>query len=76
MNPAKRQQIFELGTVASEMLTEIVHARPRTWMGDVEALYELLVSHGPERVFAAIQEAYAHGLFGSDYVGDILRRRA
>lgn len=72
----KRQQIFELGPVAVEMLTEIIHARPRTWKGDVEALYELLRSHGPKRVLAAIEEAYLHGLFAAEHVRNLLREGA
>ncbi len=72
----KRQQIFELGPVAVEMLTEIIHARPRTWKGDVEMLHELLASHGPKRVLAAIEEAYLHRIYAAEHVSNLLREGA
>lgn len=72
----KRQQLFELGPAAVELLTEVIHARPRTWKGDVESLYEALQAHGPGRLLQAIEEAYAHRLFGAEYVTDLLRKRA
>jgi hypothetical protein len=49
-------------------LTEIVHRRPRTWKGDVEALYALLEHHGEERLIQAVQAAELRGLFGAEYV--------
>jgi len=72
----KRQQIFELGQPAVDFLTEIVHARPRTWKADVEKLHELLVSEGPPKLLEALQEALARRLFGAEYVTDLIRRIA
>ena len=72
----KRQQIFELGPVAVEMLTEIIHERPRAWKGDVEVLYELIGSHGPKRVLAAIEEAYLDHIFTAEHIRTLLREGA
>jgi len=69
----KRQQLFELGQPAMDLLTEIVHARPRTWKGDVEKLHDLLVAKGPQILLAAIGEALARRLFGAEYVADLIR---
>jgi transposase len=72
----KRQQIFELGQPAMDLLTEIVHARPRTWKGDVEKLHELLVARGPQPMLVAIREAMVRRLFGAEYVADLIREIA
>lgn len=72
----KRQQLFELGQSAVDFLTEIVHARPRTWKGDVEKLHELLIARGPQPLLAAIQDASARRLFGAEYVADLIRETA
>lgn len=72
----KRQQLFELGQPAVDLLTEVIHARPQTWKGDVETLYELLLMHGPTPLLGAIREAYARGLFGAEHVRDFLREGA
>jgi hypothetical protein len=72
----KRQQLFELGQSAVDFLTEIVHARPRTWKGDVEKLHELLITRGPQPLLAAIQDASARRLFGAEYVADLIRETA
>ena len=49
-------------------LTEVVHQRPRTWKGDVEALYGMLDRHGEERLIQAVQAAQLRSLFGAEYV--------
>jgi len=72
----KRQQLFELGQVVVDFLTEVVHARPRTWKGDVEKLHDLLTSKGSGPLIAAIQEALARRLFGAEYVADLIRETA
>lgn len=64
----QRQRLLELGTAVVHFLTEIVHRRPRTWKGDVEALYALLEHHGEERLIQAVQAAALRGLFGAEYV--------
>jgi hypothetical protein len=69
----KRQQILELGRPALDFLTEVIHARPRTWRGDVEKLHELLTAQGPQKVLIAIQDALSRHLFGAEYVVDFIR---
>lgn len=72
----KRQQILELGRPALDFLTEVIHARPRTWRGDVEKLHDLLTAQGPQKVLTAIQEALSRRLFGAEYVVDFAREIA
>lgn len=73
----KRQQLFELGPDAFELLTEIVHARPRgAWKFDVEKLYELLLHHGAPRLLLAMREALRGRLFGADHVARLLKEIA
>lgn len=69
----KRQQILELGRPALDFLTEVIHARPRTWRGDVEKLHELITDQGPQKVLIAIQDALSRRLFGAEYVVDFIR---
>lgn len=64
----QRQRLLELGVHVVHFLTEIVHRRPRTWKGDVEALYHLLERCGEERLVQAVQAAELRGLFGAEYV--------
>lgn len=64
----QRQRLLELGPVVVHFLTEIVHRRPRTWKGDVEALYELLDRCGEEPLIQAVQAAQLRSLFGAEYV--------
>ena len=55
----QRQEILELGPPAEALLTEWVH-RPRYhWPSQVVALHGLLITHGPERVLRAIEQALA-----------------
>ncbi len=72
----KRQQLFELGPDAVDFLTEIVHARPRTWKPDVEKLYDLLVQFGASRLLLAIRDAARRRLFGAEYVVQLLKEPA
>jgi transposase len=65
---AKREQILEIGAVAEDYLTEIVHRRPRTWKGDVDALHELLVARGPQALEQAMATAFHRRLLGAEYV--------
>ncbi len=71
----KRQRLLEVGPAAEEFLTNLVHAHPRTWPGDVKALFELWLEHGPERMAEAFQEALSHGWFASEPVEHWLKRR-
>lgn len=72
----KRQQIFELGADAVDFLTEVVHARARTWKGDVEKLYDLLLQCGAPRLLAAMRSATQRHLFGAEYVAQLLKESA
>jgi hypothetical protein len=73
---SKRQQILELGGAAEVFLTEIVHRRPRTWKGEVEHLYALLVEAGPTALLAAMARAAARRLFGAEHVAEIVEEAA
>ncbi|MGI0130472.1 MAG: IS21 family transposase [Thermoplasmata archaeon] len=64
----KRQRLFEVGPVAEEFLTELVHARPNTWAVDVHRLFELLLEHGPERMAEAFQHALDRGWHGAELI--------
>jgi transposase len=64
---AKRQQLLELGGKVEQFLTEIVHRRPRTWKGDVEALHALLLQVGADRLLEVIEACASKRLFGSEY---------
>jgi hypothetical protein len=72
----KRQQILELGPSAEAFLTEVVHARPWGWKGDVETLYGLLGTHGGVRLLGAMREALSRHLYGAEYVSDLLKETA
>jgi transposase len=67
----QRQRLLELGPVVVSFLTELVHSRPRTWKGDVEALYALLERLGEEAFLTSVQNALLHGLIGAEYVKDL-----
>lgn len=70
----QRQRLLELGPVAEHFLTELIHQRPRTWKGDVEALYELLERVGEKSLLEALQAALLRGLVGAEYVREWARR--
>jgi len=70
----QRQCLLELGPVGEHFLTELIHQRPRTWKGDVEALYELLQRVGDKALLEALQVALLRGLVGAEYVRDLLRQ--
>jgi hypothetical protein len=67
----QRQRLLELGPIAVNFITELVHVRPRTWKGDVEALYELLGRLGEEEFLHCLQNALLRGLIGAEYVTDL-----
>jgi len=68
----KRQEILDLGPVAEEFLTEIVHRHRFTWQAEVEQLHEALVGYGPAPLAAMIAEAHRRRLFGARHVLDLL----
>jgi transposase len=72
----QRQRLLELGPIAVNFITELVHARPRTWKGDVEALYELLDRSGEETLVHAMQSALLRGLIGAEYVSNFASVRS
>lgn len=71
----QRQRLLELGPVAEHFLTELIHQRPRTWKGDVEALYGLLQRVGADPLVSALQAALLRGLIGAEYVRELARRK-
>ncbi|MGH7552517.1 MAG: hypothetical protein ACREMQ_05770 [Longimicrobiales bacterium] len=71
----QRQRLLELGPVVVSFLTELVHLRPRTWSGDVEALYQLLERIGEESFVSCVHHALMRGLIGAEYVVDFARVR-
>jgi transposase len=69
----QRQRLLELGPPAEEFLTELVHARPRFWMDDVEKLFDRLQSLGASSLLMALQWASAKKLYGAEYVEEKLQ---
>ena len=68
----KRQQLLELGEPAIRYLTEIVHRRPRQWFQDVDRLYAILQSQGPEVLRRALEAGLQEQVFGAFYVERLL----
>jgi hypothetical protein len=68
----KRQHLLEIGQPALDYITEIVHRRPRAWIGDIERLHDLLQQHGPDALLCAFTRALEHQTFGSEYVSHFL----
>jgi transposase len=64
----KREHLLQVGPEAHEYLTELVHRRPRIWTVDVEALHELLQTHGDGPFRVALHRALADELYGAEYV--------
>jgi transposase len=63
-----RERILELGPVGEGYLTELIHARPHTWKGDVERLFMLLEELGEPAFLRLLQRALFQRLYGSEYV--------
>lgn len=63
-----RERILELGPVGEGYLTELVHARPRTWKGDVERLFMLLEEMGEEPFLRLLKRALFQEMYGAEYV--------
>ena len=70
----KRQQLLDLGVPALRYLTEIVHRRPRQWVGEVDRLHALLQGHGPEILRRAMEEGLREEVFNAAYVEGFLQR--
>ena len=69
-----RERILELGPLGESYLTELIHARPLTWKGDVERLFMLLEELGEERFLRVLQRALFQQLYGAEYVVQIASR--
>ena len=63
-----RERILELGPVGEGYLTELIHARPRTWKADVERLFMLLEELGEASFLRLLQRALFQQLYGAEYV--------
>ncbi len=63
-----------MGEPALRYLTEIVHRRPRQWLGEVDRLHEVLQSHGPEVLRQAMAEGLKAEVFSAGYVESFLQR--
>lgn len=68
----KRQHLLEIGQAALDYITEVVHRRPRAWIGDIDRLHDLLQEHGPDALRYAFERALEHRTFGSEYVSHFL----
>jgi transposase len=69
-----RERILELGPIGEGYLTELIHARPLTWKGDVERLFMLLEEMGDARFLRVLQRALFQQLYGAEYVVDLAAR--
>ena len=69
-----RERLLELGPVGEGYLTELIHARPHTWKGDVERLFALLEEVGEERFTRLLKRALFSQLFGAEYVVELAAR--
>lgn len=69
-----RERLLELGPVGEGYLSELIHARPHTWKGDVERLFALLEEVGEERFARLLQRALFSRLFGAEYVVQLAAR--
>lgn len=69
-----RERILELGPIGEGYLTELIHARPLTWKGDVERLFMLLEELGEEHFLQLLQRALFQRLYGAEYVLQLAAR--
>jgi hypothetical protein len=69
-----RERILELGPVGEGYLTELIHARPYTWKGDVERLFALLEEVGEPHFLSLLQRALFKRLYGAEYVVTLAAR--
>jgi transposase len=68
-----RECLLQLGPVAEVYITELVHARPYVWAGDIETLFHLLEKVGEVRFRSLLERAHAKRLFGAEYVQQLHR---
>jgi len=72
----KRQQLFEVGEVAVEFLTEVVHRNPRGWYSEVEALHTMLQAVGPQPLERAFRTALQAGVYSVSFIEQCLGKAA
>jgi transposase len=70
----KRQQLLDLGEPMFLYLTEIVHRRPKAWIGDVDRLHDLLQRHGSEVLLEAVKQGLQDQVFSARYVQRFMQR--
>ena len=71
----QRERILELGPIGEAYLTELIHARPRMWKGDVERLFALLEELGDDGFVRLLQRAMLQNLYGAEYVVRLATRQ-
>jgi len=59
----QRQQLLELGPVALDFFTELVHRRRKDWPAVVASLHQLLLDHGEDAMRDALGAARAKDAF-------------
>jgi transposase len=69
----KRQHLLDLGSAALVYLTEVIHRRPRGWLGEVDRLHALLQGVGADPLRIAFARAVAAGTFGVEYIEHYLQ---
>ena len=68
----KREQLLQLGPIALDYLTELVHRRPKTWSRDVDTLFELLQQYGEDDLRLALGRALQTATVGAEYMHNFL----
>ena len=64
----KREQLLRLGASVVDYVTELVHRRPKTWIDDIDEIFDILQVVGEDAVRAAIIIALRESAFGAEYV--------
>jgi len=72
----KREQLLMLGSSAHDYITVLVHRKPKTWLHDVEKMFELLQDYGDDAMRDAIALALGEQTFGAAYVSHFLKSSA
>lgn len=70
----KRENLLELGEIASRFLTELVHMKPKNWWSEIDELWDGLQAHGEDSMRLALYMACAEHRFTADAVLDHLAR--
>jgi transposase len=67
-NYYKREQLLALGPEVVEYITELVHRKQRTWMQDIDTMFDALQATGADQTYEAIALALEAQTFGAEYV--------